>query len=64
MVPPTPEGLAEGMSHLLTNPDLRKQYGSSGRRRFKERFGITRFRKGLLEVFASSEEDLAAKRRL
>ena len=57
-VPPKdPDALADAIERLLTNPDLRRQYGENGRERVERRFG----RETMLDAMADVYEDVIGK---
>jgi len=61
MVPPTVEGLADGMERLMNDQPLRERLGKAGRQRFESRFGFDRFRDELIKVFGRSSRDSRKK---
>lgn len=47
-----PDGLADGIERLITDPELRREMGRRGRERMLERFTVATFRTRLVEAIA------------
>jgi asparagine synthase (glutamine-hydrolysing) len=57
------DAIADRMEELIRRPDLRRQMGDEGRRRFVERYTLDRFNEGIWSIFEKvvRNEPLAAR---
>ncbi len=60
-VAPSAEGVANGIQHILDNPNLAQQMGMSGRKRAEEKFDITRAVKELSSLYEKAVESKRIK---
>lgn len=58
LVEPTPEAMADGLSTLLSDPDLRSRLGARGREMVRREYGRERFRERLREFYGRMAEEL------